>query len=107
MQPYSSMPRPPTAEERQALAAQAQQLRHLSTAAAQWAGAPDKVRRLLCAYAGLREANPGESLASIASREWAEFTQSERVALGQSTRLLMRTLARMGDVMRRWWVEGE
>lgn len=107
MQPYSSMPRPPTPEERQGMAQQAQQMRQMSTAAAQWAAASDKVRRLLCAYAGLREANPGESIASIAAREWAEFTESERAAIGQATRLLLRSLSGMGSVMRRWWVPGE
>ena len=99
--------RPPNEAERQAIAMHAQQLRNRSLAATQWDGLPEKVRRLLCAYAGLREANPGESLASIADREWAEFTASERYALGQSTRLLMRCLARLTGLVQRWWVAGE
>ncbi len=99
--------RPPTDTEREAMAIHAQQLRRQSLAASQWGGLPDKVRRILCAYAGLREANPGESLGSIAAREWHEFTASERFALGQATRLLSRRLSQLTGLMQRWWLVGE
>lgn len=75
-----------------------------ATATEQWARLGAMERKLLVIYAGLRESNQGESVKSIASREWGEFTPSERAAIGQAIRLLVRRLGRLSGLMSRWWV---
>ena len=89
-------PRPPTDAEREAMAAIRRTLSDAPTAAAQqWQTLTDMERRMLAAYAGLREHNPGESLNSIAARNWTEFTPFERTAINEGVRTLLRRLGRM------------
>lgn len=97
--------RGPNEVERAALAQIAHGLARTATAAEQWRALPDKERRLLAAYSGLREANPGEPLSSIAARDWSEFTASERTSIAQGTRALLRRLSTLDGLMRRWWVK--
>lgn len=87
--PATQAPRPPSADERAALIGLADRVRESGQAAEQWGALPEKERRLLAAYCGLRELNPGEPLASIAARTWGEFSTAERAALSQGTRFLL------------------
>lgn len=85
-------PAPPDDAQRQRL----QELRAQfvdGRAEAQWATLGEMERRMLVAYAGLRETNPGEHIASIAGRAWGEFVPSEQQAIGQAVRMLLRKLA--------------
>lgn len=94
----------PSTEERERLAAACSALARRSSAAEQWNHLADKERRLLAAYAGLRESNPGVPLGTPAARQWHEFSADERAAIGQGTRLLLRRIAALGALMQRWWV---
>lgn len=104
VQPAGTPTRPPSLAERELLDMQRTRLTMAAAPSQQWAGLGSLERRMLIAYSGLRESRPGEPLASIAAREWPEFTPSERAAIGQAVRLLIRRLARLSGVMNRWWV---
>lgn len=66
-----------------------------SAAPAQWLSLSEMERRMLVAYAGLREMNPGEQVQSIAARHWGEFVTAERAAIAQAVRRLRQTLNRL------------
>lgn len=94
--PGGATPRPPSAEERETLAAIRRAISDTpSTATQQWRELSAIERSMLAAYAGLREHNPGESLGSIAARDWGEFSPFERTAINQAVRNLLIRLGRM------------
>ena len=83
-----------SAPERERLSALRAELSN-PDAAEQWRGVDARLRKLLVLDAGLRDSCPGEPLASIAGRDWDEFTPSEQRAIGQAVRLLLRALVRL------------
>ena len=83
-----------SAPERERLSALRAELSN-PDAAEQWRGVDARLRKLLVLNAGLRDSCPGEPLASIAGRDWDEFTPSEKSAIGQAVRLLLRALVRL------------
>ena len=85
--------RPPTEAERAWIKATASNLREASTAQAQWKSLDPHLRRLLVHYAGLRDNSPGESLSSIADREWSDFIRTEQKAISDVMRRLLRHMA--------------
>ena len=66
----------------------------------QWRKAPQIVRRILVAFAELREANPGQSVQSMADRDWAEMPVDEQRAISQAVRLLMHELMALHCISR-------
>ncbi|MFV0679234.1 hypothetical protein [Ottowia sp.] len=85
--------RPPNEKERAWMKKTIGNLREASDAEGQWRGLDVYMRRLLVYYAGVKDNSPGETLKSMAEREWSEFIRPEQKAISDVMRRLLQNLS--------------